>query len=507
MVWAERQDLPECNPTISSQQVPTGNIFDGLARHNAAFELVPELAESWETSADGLVVTFNLREGVTWHDGVPFTSEDVKFSWEEGIMLYHPTTSVAARSIVSIDTPDANTVVFTHSYANPSFMFQIGAGEGLIIPKHIYENEDIREGPHATCQELPIGTGPFKAEEYIQGERFVMVRNDEWWGRDGTYFDEGGPYLDRIIVAIVPDATARANGFEQGDFGYLYIGHINPPDVARFQAMEGRNIDFQCIGVPPQNLFYINLRDQTMPWAADVRVRQAISWALDREVLNERGSLGLGIPSHTFVLPDHPDYNPDVETYSPRDVAEANRLLDEAGYPRGANGIRFTIRSMTEAFFQDYAFTMAQQLEEVGIEVEVEVLTREALIAKGFVDHDFDTMWGGLGVRDPAVGVSRLYLSTNIGEGSFNNASAYSDPEMDQLWATYSRSVDPDERRTAIFRIQELVQRDLPTITAVLNRLYSAQNTEQFGGFATDCSNQYSLLRTVWSKDGSPTRP
>ena len=335
-----------------------------------------------------------------------------------------------------------------------------------------------------------------------------MVRNDAWWGKAGTYFDKGGPYLDEIIVTIVPDAAARANGFEQGEFDYLYIGHIDAPDVARFQAMDGRNIDFECIGVPPQNLFYINLRDQTKPWAADVRVRQAIAWGLDHEVLNQRGSLGNGIPSHTFLLPDHPDYNPNVETYQPRDVAKANALLDEAGFKKDASGIRFKMRSLTEAFFQDYAFTMAQQLEEVGIEVEVEVSTREALIAKGFVAHDFDTMWGGLGVRgNPAVGVSRLYLSSNIGEGSFNNASAYNNPAMDALWQTYSRTVDPAERRKAIHSIQELVQKDLPTITVVLNRLYSAQNTGEFGGFAKDCSNQYSLLRSVWSKGGSLTPP
>jgi peptide/nickel transport system substrate-binding protein len=511
LAYGENQDLPECNPTISSQQVSYHNVFDGLARYNAKNELKPELAESWTIAPDGLTMTFKLRKGVKWHDGQPFTSADVKFTYEKGLMVKHPTGVIANKSITGIETPDESTVIFKHSYQNPSFLYQIGIAESYIIPKHIYEKEDIATGPHATCKALPIGTGAFKATEYKQGDRLVMERNPDWWGTSiGTWNTEkGAPYLDKIIVAFVPDATARANGFESGQFDFLFLGSINAQDVARFQQQTGRTIDFNCIGGnPPQNLFYINLRDKAKPWAADVRVRQAIAWALDRKVMNERGSYGLGVPSHTWALPENPELNPNVETYGPRNVAKANDLLDQAGFRKAANGMRFQMRTLTEPFFQDYASTMKQQLSEVGIDVAVEVLPRAALIDKGFVKFDYDTMWGGLGVRDPAIGVARLYRSDNIGPGSFNNASAYANPEMDKLWDQYARTIDPEARKQVAWKIQEMVLRDLPTITVVLNRLYAAQNTSKFGGFANDCASyQYSLLRTVYSKTGSPNPP
>src|ERR1700752_3032160 len=150
LAYGENQDLPECNPTISSQQVSYHNVFDGLARYNAKLELKPELAESWTISPDGLTMTFKLRKGVKWHDGTPFTSADVKFTYEKGLMVKHPTGVIANKSITAIETPDDNTVIFKHSYQNPSFLYQIGIAESYIIPKHIYEKEDIATGPHAT---------------------------------------------------------------------------------------------------------------------------------------------------------------------------------------------------------------------------------------------------------------------------------------------------------------------------------------------------------------------
>lgn len=506
LVYADFTDFPTCNPAVSSLPTAVYNIFDGLARFNAARELQPELAETWEIADDGLTMTFHLRSGVTWHDGESFTSADVKFTWESSLMVHHPRGRVANANIESIDTPDAATVVFHFTQPSPGFIYQIGAPESFIIPMHIYENEDVVEGPHATCQELPIGTGPFKAKEYVQGERFVMEANLDWWGTTaGTYWDQGAPFLDEIIVTFVPDDNARVNGFESGDFGFLYQEALPQQEVARFQAMAGRTISFECTGQPVGQLFFFNLRDASKPWA-DLQVRQAIAWATDREALNDRAYFGIGVPSSTTFAPTDPNYNPDIETYSPPNIDLANQLLDEAGWPRGADGMRFQMRSMGYDSLADWAAVLKQQLAEVGIDVVVEGGEFDFVVDKGYVQHDFDTLWGGLGVNDPGVGVSRLFRSDNIGDAPFNNASAYSNPEMDQLWATYSSTLDETIRRDTIFRIEELINEDLPVVYVNTPTNWASYNSEDFSGWATDCTQVYNMLRTVWWTGGTPTR-
>lgn len=506
LVYADFTDFPTCNPAATSLPTALVNVFDGLARFNTEQELQPELAESWEVSDDGLTITFDLRDDVIWHDGEPFTSADVKFTWESSLMTLHPRGVIANEPIDSIETPDDSTVVFNFSQPAPGFLYQIGAPESFIIPMHIYGDEDPAEGPHATCEELPIGTGPFKAVEYTQGERFVMARNEDWWGTEsGTYWDQGAPYLDEIIVAFIPDDTARVNGFEGGEFDFLYQEALPQQEVARFQAMDGREVSFECTGQPVGQLFFFNLRDESKPWA-DLKVRQAIAWAIDREQLNERAFFGIGVPSSTTFAPTDPNYNPDIETYSPRDLDLANQLLDEAGWPPDSDGIRFEMRSAGYDNLADWAEVMKQQLAEVGIEVVVEGGDFDFIVDKGYVQHDFDTLWGGLGVNDPGVGVGRLFRSDNIGDAPFNNASAYANDEMDELWATYTSTLDLDVRRDTIFRIQEKINEDLPVVYVNTPTNWAGRNSADFAGWSNDCTQQHALLRTVWSTSGSPSR-
>jgi peptide/nickel transport system substrate-binding protein len=505
-VYADFTDFPTCNPATTTLPTALVNVFDGLARYDGQVQMQPELAESWDVSDDGLTITFHLRDDVTWHDGEPFTSEDVKFTWESSLMEHHPRGVVANANITSIDTPDDQTVVFNFSQPSPGFLYQIGAPESFIIPEHIYASEDAVEGPHATCQELPIGTGPFRAVEYVQGERFVMEANPDWWGTEaGTHWDQGAPYLDRIIVAFIPDENARTNAFETGDVSFLYHEALPQQQVARFQAMDGRNISFECTGPPVGQLFFFNLRDPEAPWA-DLRVRQAIAWAIDREAMNERAFFGIGVPSSTTFAPTDPKHNPDIETYSPPNIDLANQLLDEAGWPRGDDGMRFQMRSMGYETLADWAEVLKQQLAEVGIDVIVEGGDFDTVVDKGYVQHDFDTLWGGLGVNDPSVGVSRLFRSDNIGDAPFNNASAYSDPEMDELWATYGSTFDAAVREETLDRIQAKINEDLPVIYVNTPTNWASQNTASFSGWPTDCTQQYALLRTVWSNDGTPDR-
>jgi peptide/nickel transport system substrate-binding protein len=502
-------DFPTCNPAISTDltiSMMGGNVFSALVRQNIDLEPQPELAKSWDISEDGLTLTFYLRDDVKWHDGVPFTSADVKFTYGEALSVLHPRGKAVFNAIESIETPDDYTVIFHMSEPKPAFMYQANAPESMIIPKHIYENEDLVEGPHATCQELPIGTGAFKAEEYVPGDHFTMVRNDEWWGTKGNYWGRGQPFLDKVILAFVPDNVARINGFESGEFDYLSLLMMPRNEYKRFGEMEGRTVSLEgmsMIGV--QSFFGFNLRREPVN---DLCVRQAIAYAMDLEAINEKVLYGTGFPTMTFLPPNHPEFNDNLLPwkYQPQDIEKANAMLDDCGYPRGSDGSRFELKLSydTRPERVDMAEIFQQLVEPLGIRLEMAGVDYSIWVDETYIQHDYDITVATLGVGEPSVGAARLLVSTNIGESNFNNSSAYANPEMDELWETYSTSFDPKVRKDAIDRIQEIILEDLPYLYVNASVYPNAWNSAEFAGFHVDSGSGSSLLRNVWWLEGRP---
>jgi peptide/nickel transport system substrate-binding protein len=504
-------DFPTCNPAISTDLTVSsvlGNVFDGLMRLNNNLEYEPELATSWDISEDGLTYTFNLRHNVRWHDGEPFTSADVKFSFEEALSTLHPRGKIPFSQIESIDTPDDYTVIFHLKEPTSGFMYQANAPETLIIPKHIYENEDIVEGPHATCQELPIGTGPFKATEYIQGSSFTVVRNDDWWGTEGNYWGVGQPYLDKIVYVFVPDSEARVNGLESGEFDYLSMLMFPRNEYARFGAMDGFTVSLEGMHMIGVMSFYgFNLLNDPVN---KLCVRQAIAYAMDLDAINDKVYYGTGFPTMSMFQPTHPEYDINLEPYpyQPRSVEKAKTLLDECGYPVQSNGWRFEIKQtydMSRAERVDMADIFKQLVEEIGIKVNMDGVDYNIWTDQVYMKHDYDVTPATLGLGWPSVGAARFFLSSNIGEALFNNSAAYSNPEMDELWNTYSTTTDPATRLQAIYRIQEIALEDLPYLFVNASVYPSAWNSAEFAGFHIDTASGPTLMRTVWWKDGTPT--
>ena len=178
------------------------SIYNMLVKSDADLNPQPDLAESWKVSNDGLTYTFQLVKNATWHDGKPFTSADVKFTFAEVLKKYHPRGSVVLNSVESIETPDPHTVVFKLKQPFDPLMKFIG-NEAFIIPKHLYENTDILKNPYNL---KPIGTGPFVFKEWKKGSHIALERNP-------SYFKKGKPYLDKIIIKVVPDASSRMIAF------------------------------------------------------------------------------------------------------------------------------------------------------------------------------------------------------------------------------------------------------------------------------------------------------
>ncbi len=431
-------------------------IHEGLLKYDINMKPQPSLATSWNVTPDGKTVTFQLRRGVTWHDGRPFTSADVKFSLERVWKTLHPRGRAVFGSVSEVRTPDDYTVIVKLDKPSPAMMQSLSAYESQVVPKHVYDGRDFNTNPHLSA---PIGTGPFLFKEWRRGEYIRLERNPKYW-------DSPKPYLDAIIVRIIPDQGATATAFETGE---LDIGFFNPValgDLKRLTSLPNLAVEtkgYTYFGA--QYLLELNLRNE---YLKDVRVRRAMMHAIDRHFLVNDVWFGYGkvatgpIPSTVKQY-----YSADVPQY-PFDVAKANAILDDAGYKRGPNGMRFRI-SQTYPMVSEIPRTaeyLKQALAKVGIDVEMRVVDLGTLIRNVYTAYDFDFDNAFLYMlSDPTMGVQRLYWSKNIIKGvPFSNASGYSDAEVDRLLVAAQTELDPVKRQAQFLEFQKIIQRDVPLI-------------------------------------------
>ncbi|GIV98147.1 MAG: peptide ABC transporter substrate-binding protein [Herpetosiphonaceae bacterium] len=475
LVVAHTSDPGSLNPAITTAfnvHFVTDQIFNGLVGLDDQLNPVPELAASWEVSEDGKVYTFNLQPNVTWHDGQPFTSADVKFSFEEALLKFHSRTKAGLEPVLeAIETPDANTVVFRFKQPYGPLLQRLDVVEAPIIPKHIYEGKDIQQDPaHLT----PIGTGPFRFVEYVKGDHVTLERNP-------NYFREGLPYLDRVIFRIIPDANTAALALEQGEVDFLFS--VQGSDIERLR----QDADLTLVpgfGGSGGSLCQITLiPNLTKEPFNTLEARQAFYHALDREFILERVYFGQGSVSTGPISRQMSwAYTPEVQAY-PYDPTLANELLDQVGYQRGSDGNRFTIRFTHASSFARLGEVMRDQLKEVGINLELESMDFNAAVDKVFIQKDFD-----LGVAsycngpDPEIGVRRVYVSSNIGPIPFSNGASYRNDQVDQLFDQAATTIDRDQRAEIYRQIQKIIVDDVPYFWIVDSEGFRAYRSN-FEGF------------------------
>lgn len=218
-------------PALNQQgptQFITGKIYESLLTYSFYLKPQPGLAKSWEAAPDGLSYTFHLQEGVKWHDGKPFTADDVVFSLSDLL----PKTHARARVILGkfldkVEKVDDHTVVVRLKSAFPAFMLMFEPGFAPMMPKHIYAGTDYATNP---ANQKPIGTGPFKFKEWKRGEYVKLERNPDYW-------KEGKPYLDELVFNVIPDSASRAVAFERGSIDALRGGDVDNVDVKRLRGL------------------------------------------------------------------------------------------------------------------------------------------------------------------------------------------------------------------------------------------------------------------------------
>ena len=447
----------------------SAKMFDGLVGYDFNFDMVPELALKWDVSDGGKSVTFHLRPGVKWHDGKPFTSADVQWSAMNVWKKLHPRGRTTFNQLEAVETPDELTAIFRLRSPTPYMMKALHAVESQILPRHLYENTDILTNPHNVA---PVGTGPFRFREWKRGDYVLLDRNEHYW-------KQGKPTIDRIVIRTIPDNAARASGLEAQE---LDIGAGMPVTLSDARRLE----KLPFLSIPPRggeaiaNQCWIEFNLQR-PRFQDVRVRRAIAHALNKEFMLKAVWFNFGTVSTGPISRALSEFYTDKVTTYEFNIEKANRLLDEAGMPRGKDGIRF---SMTHdpLPLQNYFFRAGeyfrQAMARVGIAVELRTQDFGTWARRVYTDRDFDTTLSSAhNLTDPSIGVQRFFWSKSIAKGvPFSNGSGYSNAEVDKLLEAAQTEMDRAKRASLFHRFQQVVAEDLPQIPLIDTQWFTIQN-------------------------------
>jgi peptide/nickel transport system substrate-binding protein len=427
------------------------------ASFDAPDGLAPRLATAWEGSADGLSVTFRLRDGVTWHDGEPFSSADVAFSALEVWRKLQNLGRVVFKDLEGVDTPDTLTAIFRFSRPTP-FQLIRNALPALtaVLPRHLYEGTDIAANP---ANLAPVGTGPFRFAEHRAGEYYLLKRNETYWG-------ENQPHLDEIVYRVLPDRAAAAGALEAGEIHLAAFSMVPLADLDRMAKLPGiAVVDKGYEALTYQLVVEINHRRKEL---ADLRVRQAIAHAIDKDFVVSTIFLGHAAAATGPVPRNDPQfYTPDVPTHA-FDPAKANALLDAAGYPRGEGGTRFALKLLPAPYFTEtrqFGDYLRQALAAIGIDATIVANDAASHQKAVYTDHDFDIAVAPPVFRgDPAISTTIL-VQSGIPDGvPFSNQGGYANAELDALIAKAAETLD-EAARTALYKdFQRLVAADLPLI-------------------------------------------
>lgn len=419
--------------------------------------LEPRLATAWEGSADGLSVTFKLREGVTWHDGKPFTSADVAFSALEVWKKVQNIGRSVFANLEAVDTPDAATAVFRFSKPTPLQLIRNALPVVTsVIPKHLYEGTDIATNPANTKL---VGTGPFRFAEYKPGEYYRLTRNE-------TYWDKNAPKLDEIVYRVLPDRAGAGAALEAEEVHLAAFSAVPLADLARISKVPGiKVISKGYEALTYQLVVEINHRRKEL---ADIKVRQAIAHAIDRKFVVDTIFLGYAAASTGPVPKNAPEfYTADVPAYD-FDIAKANALLDEAGYKRGGDGKRFALKLLPAPYFNEtrqFGAYLRQALAEIGIDAELVNNDSAAHQKAVYTDHAFDLAIAPPVFRgDPAISTTILVQSGIPAGVGFSNQGGYANAGLDSLIAKAATTIDTAARTELYKQFQKEVAADLPLI-------------------------------------------
>lgn len=487
LVNPEPPSLSSFNTTAGTTITASSKVLEGLLRYDQNLAPQPALAVSWEIAPDGLSYRFTLRQGVKWHDGEPFTAQDVAFSLDLN-KRYHPRGGSTFANLLSVETPDSHTAIVKLAKPAPYLIRAFAGSETPILPQHLYATGDPLSNPHNNA---PIGTGPYRFKQWQRGSFIEYERNPDYW-------DPNLPGVDTLFLKVLPDSASRLAAFENGTLDAGGQSPVPLSDLKRITQsgkLHSTTRGYSYSITPTMLEFNLD-----HPLLARHEVRQAIAHAIDREVIKKVVYYGYADVSVSPIPKSFPQYvytGPDPYPY---DVAKANALLDQAGFPlKGTT--RFSLTLDPLPYGDSYARTAAYirtALSRIGIDVQLRTQDFPTYTKRIYTDRDFDFAVVGMGTMfDPTVGVQRLYWSKNFRKGlPFSNGSHYNNPEVDRLLESAAVETDEQKRGDLFKAFQMIVMEELPNITLVMQQQVTVFNA-RVSGFEADGSGLDGSLADV----------
>lgn len=454
LVFARGGDIQSMDPAI---------MFDGESSRTSVLiheplircrpgsdgELQPALAEKWSVSDDGLTYTFNLREGVKFHDGTPFNAEAVKFNYERQLPQNAEPRMQAAKPLFGavnrIETPDQSTVKIILNERRGPFPIQLAGFNAFIASPTALK----AYGKDYTAH--PTGTGPFIFENWDRDSQYVVKANPDYWG--------GKPKLDRVILTVTKEASVRVDQLLVGEADI--IPDIAPMDVARIEGNQNTTI----LSAPAMNFAVLGFLMFKKPFT-DVRVRRAINYAINREALVKFLYKDKGVALQTALPKASWAYDPEIKGY-PYDPDTAKKLLADAGY---ASGLSFDVLTFTQARpycplgMTKVAEIIQADLKKVGVEMKLRSMPgvgeTEDAAARG--EGDAYTT-GYFFIGDPGPIFDQIWTSKSSAPNG-GNLPRYQNPEVDKLIAQALPEPDQKRRKQLYWKVQELIVADAPMV-------------------------------------------
>ena len=425
-------------------------LFDPLKKQESLETIIPELAEKWSWQDGGRSLAFSLRKDVKWHDGQPFTSKDVKYTFDtirevEGVtakLRVNP-RKLWYENVESIDATGPESVIFRLKRPQPSLLLMLASGYAPIYPAHV---------PVAELRPKCVGTGPFKLKEYRQGELIDMVKNPD-------YFVKGRPYLDGIRYTVIKDRATRYAALQAGRQDIPFIWEIaKTPAEATKQAMPQFSLLESSTNVNDHIL--VNL---TRPLFKEPKIRTAISLAVDRKGYIQAGRQGAAVigglmlpkPYGVWGLPEAEQKKIPGFGDPGKQKAEAKKLLAEMGYGP-SKPLKITVSTRAISPYTEIASYIIDQLKQVGIDANLEQVETGVWHAK-MTRREFEVAVNltGIGPDDPDAN-----FYENFKCGSARNYSDYCNAEIDSLIDKQSQTLDPKRRLQIVNEIDKRLQLD-----------------------------------------------
>ena len=417
---------PHLDPTSAAagaiDSVLYTNVFEGLTRFMGDGSVVPGLAESWEISEDGLTYTFKLREGVTFHDGTTMDAEDVKFTLDRINAEDSANAQKALYAAISeVTIVDPQTVEVKLSEPNGNLLFNLAWGDAVIVAPESIE----------AIKQTPVGTGAFKFDEWRQGDKITLSRYDDYWG--------DAPALASATFKFISDPTAAFASVMAEDVD-VFAGFPAPENIPQFEA----DPRFQVLVGSTEGETILSINNQRAPFD-NVKVREAVAHAIDRQAIIDGAMFGYGTPIGTHFAPHNPDYT-DLTEMSAYDPEKSKALLAEAGFP---DGFETTLHLPPPSYARRGGEIIAAQLAEVGIKAQITNVEWAQWLETVFKGKDF-----GLSIVSHTEPMDiNIYADPDY-------YFQYDNAKFQSLIAEFNKTADPAARSEMLAKAQQIIAED-----------------------------------------------